>query len=222
MKRIRWCLIAIAATVLVPLFLGCGSPPAPNSVAWLAREYGVSPEKVRSIASALDVDPEKLATFGPANFPLNYFQQRVAEIRERTGLVTSEDVETLIQGYEARCDNNSGWPVDYLFYSQNISPGIFGSGALVIRVVYWGLSPEVAEITFWNLRDDSAFAYERKWAGRHCRTARDVVERRPSVRCGRQRTQRRIRRQRQHDQPARGRQGVPSGVRFGEPPDRRQ
>jgi len=168
MKRIRWCLIAIAATVLVPLFLGCGSPPAPNSVAWLAREYGVSQQKVRSIASALDVAPEELATFGPADFPLNYFQQRLAEIRERAGRVTPEDIAILIQGYEARCDNNSGWPVDYLFYSQNISPGIFGSRALVIRVVYWGLSPEVAEITSWNLRDDSAFAYERKWIEENC------------------------------------------------------
>jgi len=156
------------ATVLAPLLSGCGPPPAPNSVAWLAREYGVSPEKVRSIASALDVDPEKLATFGPANFPLNYFQQRVAEIRERTGLVTSEDVETLVQGYEVRCDDSFGRPVDYLFYSQNISPGVFGSRALVIRVLYRSiLSPEVDQITLWNIRD-SGFDYERKWIEENC------------------------------------------------------
>lgn len=97
-----------------------------------------------------------LATFGPANFPLNYFQQQVAEIRERTGLVTSEDVETLVQGYEVRCDDSFGRSVDYLFYSQNISPGVFGSGALVIRVLYRGiLSPEVDQITLWNIRDSS-------------------------------------------------------------------
>lgn len=171
MKRIRWYLIVTGAIVFAPLLLGCGSPPAPNSVAWLAREYGVSQQKVRSIATALDVDPENLATFGPANFPLNYFQQRVAEIRERTGLVTSEDVETLVQGYEVRCDDSFGMPVDYLFYSQNISPGVFASGALVIRVIYKGMSSEVDQITFWNIRD-SSFEYERKWIKENCLSER--------------------------------------------------
>jgi len=167
-KRIRWYLIVIATTIIAPLLLGCGAPPAPNSVAWLAREYGVSEEKVRSIATALYVDPENLGTFGPAHFPLNYLQQRVAEIREQAGRVTAEDIEVLIQGYEVRCDDSLGMPVDYLFYSQNISPGVFGSGALVVRVLYRSiLSSEVDQITFWNVRD-SGFDYERKWIKENC------------------------------------------------------
>jgi len=67
-----------------------------------------------------------------------------------------------------RCDDGFGRPVDYLFYSHNISPGVFGSGALVIRVLYRSiLSPEVDQITLWNIRD-SGFDYERKWIEENC------------------------------------------------------
>ncbi len=112
----------IGLCLLVSLSIpGCGlaRSPAPqeNSVAWLAKEYHVSEEKVRSVAAAIGVSPDHLGDFGPADFPYNYFAQQIRNLSNVKGEVSKNDFDAMMRGYEASC--KSGF-VFYLFYSTNL------------------------------------------------------------------------------------------------------
>ena len=65
--------IVLLMTVLVGgLWILVRPPVKVNSVAGLARYYGVSKETVLGVAHAYGVDPQDLDNYGPQPFPVNY------------------------------------------------------------------------------------------------------------------------------------------------------
>jgi len=159
------CVIVLFVVMGFTLYsISLPSPPEPpkNSLAWLAQRYGVSEDKVRSVANALNVKPEDMASFGGGDFPANFIREKLRDIEAHSGRVTKEDVDRLVQGYEAKC-GHSGLVVYYLFYSTNLDSGVFRSSngeALVIRFVY---KRSDQTIDNWGVRDihDSGFESER-------------------------------------------------------------
>lgn len=135
-------LIVLLSLIGGSLFLCCGPllanllrPPtnaSVNSVTYLAETYGVSEKKVLELTEELGVDAERLAEYGPGDFPYNYFTYRLKQIDLRKGITTKEDVEAIVQGYEVKCEispNN----IVYLFYSDRLTSRIFDRLAMMLE-----------------------------------------------------------------------------------------
>lgn len=108
-------LLLLACCVLFAYWQSLASAPV-NSVRWLAGRYGVSPNRVRSLAYDLGVDPSQLNQYGPGDFPVNYFRERLKQTEEHQGQVTRAEVEDIVLGSELMCELDPDTLV-YLFYS---------------------------------------------------------------------------------------------------------
>jgi len=166
--------------VIVPLVLvvivGCiwclAKPSSPhNSVAYLARTYGVSKETVLTVVHAYKVNPDELYSYGESPFPVNYIEHTLGwtwNQAEHPTIYRSE-VEALVTGYISRCDLSSTTTL-YLFYSDWLRPkALFRGEALPMEVTY-ELDPEqsgmqddqiVQSITFYFLSDSGGLPWEQ-------------------------------------------------------------
>ena len=107
------------------------SNAAVNSVRRLAEIYGVSDQKVLELTYKLGVDSGSLDEYGSGDFPYNYFDHRLDQIKMQNGVVLKSDVEAIVQGYEVKCEL---YPqnVVYLFYSDRLTARAFGRPAMML------------------------------------------------------------------------------------------
>lgn len=124
-------LLLLACCVLFAYWQSLASAPV-NSVRWLAGRYGVSPNRVRSLAYDLGVDPSQLNQYGPGDFPVNYFRERLKQTEEHQGQVTRAEVEDIVLGSELMCELDPDTLV-YLFYSEKPTVPVLGPSALMLR-----------------------------------------------------------------------------------------
>jgi hypothetical protein len=152
-------------------------PPAKhNSVAFLARRYGVSKDSVRDVAHAFGVDPENMASYGERSFPGNYIEYTLGwkwdQAKHPT--VYRAEIEALMTGYVSRCDIEDTITI-YLFYSDWLRPKtLFRGEALPIEIFYEldvaqdGVRSDhvVQDIAFYSVGDSGGWPWEQ--VAPHC------------------------------------------------------
>lgn len=141
MRRISIARIAVLTTILVPglliLWIHLSVPRYPhNSREWLKWKYGADDEYLCKLAETLGVKCEDISSYGESPFPMNCFEQKFRQIRERKGFVSKADAEAAILGYEARWGAN---PVYYFYYNTDLCLGRRGDQEpLVLKFFYDG------------------------------------------------------------------------------------
>jgi len=163
--------IVLLVTVLVGgLWILVRPPVKVNSVAGLARYYGVSKETVLGVAHAYGVDPQDLDNYGPQPFPVNYIMHEL----DKPG-VTRAQVEALVTGYVSKCERDNRWTV-YLFYSDWLEPKtLFRREEALPLEIYYELDPiqdrtrddQIVQRIQWYILGDSGGAIG-PYVGPHC------------------------------------------------------
>jgi hypothetical protein len=119
-KGIVW--RVLLGLIVIWTIVGCepaAQRPPEGSLEHIASTYQVSAGKVRAVAATYGVTPDRLAVYGPGHFPENYIIAAVAQIRDRQGYVTKEEVDAIVRGYEVRCEIRPKL-VYYIFYHRNV------------------------------------------------------------------------------------------------------
>ncbi len=96
-----------------------------NSASSLAEKYGVDQRVVVDLARRLEVDPEKIGTLGPDDFPLNYYQRQFRLFEKEHGRPPRRsEVEAMMEGYVAECEITSS-KLAYFYYSSKTHRSVF-------------------------------------------------------------------------------------------------
>jgi hypothetical protein len=163
--------VTTAAIASVCVWFLFRPPPKVDSVAGLARYYGVSEETIQNVARAYKVPPEEIGSYGELPFPVNYIQHVLGwawDQPEHPTIYRSE-IEALVTGYVSRCDLEDTITL-YLFYSDWLRPKTWSHGeALPMKIVYEldvsqkGIRDDqvVQDITYYDLGDSGGWPWEQ-------------------------------------------------------------
>jgi hypothetical protein len=131
MRSFRGYLVVIVLCALA----GCTYRKTPeDAVNRVAHRYGVPRQDVLALAEELGVDPGEIGSFGPYYFPYNYYEHLFESFEREHGRPPKRsEVEQLVRGYVAKCDEGS-YMVSYIFYSTRAHKGLGGGIAMVFDV----------------------------------------------------------------------------------------
>lgn len=176
----RWMRLLLFVTI-VAIIGGCTwllfrPPIAVDSVAGLARYYGVDREVVEEVVRAYEVPLESVGSYGEQPFPVNYIAYTLGWTWDQPQhpTVYRSEIEALVTGYISRCDLEDTVTL-YLFYSDWLSPKTFFHGeALPLKVSYelemgqdGARSDQIVQnITFYDLSDSGGLVWEQ--VAPHC------------------------------------------------------
>lgn len=143
---------------LLGLIVRCGSQGgAKDAVDRVASEFGVPRERVLELGELLGVDPAELDAFGPGHFPYNFYQHQLKPFAQEHGRPpTRSDVEKMVTGYIARCEDARTKRIEYVYYSDKTHPKWTDRElAMVFEVIFEGPVPGQQQA------EDPVFLYMR-------------------------------------------------------------
>jgi len=149
--------------LLLVILAGCVNSESADAVDQVARQFSVPRERVIKVAEELGVDPADVGTFGSYFFPYNYYEHQFELFeQEHERPPTRSEVEQIVKGYVAKCDEGSR--IAYIYYSERTHPEWTNHEvAMVIRIDFQDSlpnGPEMEDLPFMymqpiNLQDES-------------------------------------------------------------------